>query len=156
VVERYVEGEATEDELDDAVLMAKDAGEDPDVNTDGRCWATQAASDLGGLIESIRWLSLCPKNSCQPLVSKKLLVDTLVDIFGNPFRPVTVDPRWLSETVVALATRIYEERAFAWMPILADALQDAGCEEEQVLMHCREPREHFRGCWVVDMLLGKQ
>jgi hypothetical protein len=77
------------------------------------------------------------------------------DIFGNPFRPITLDPIWLTSTVVALASGIYAERAFDRMPILADALQDAGCDNEDILSHCRQPGGHWRGCWVVDLLLGK-
>jgi hypothetical protein len=79
----------------------------------------------------------------------------LRDIFGNPFRPVCVDSAWLASTVLSLATGIYQERAFDRMPILADALQDAGCDNEDILNHCRQPGEHVRGCWVVDLLLGK-
>ncbi|MCE9566330.1 MAG: hypothetical protein K8U57_30265 [Planctomycetes bacterium] len=78
------------------------------------------------------------------------------DIFGNPFRPVTVDPAWLTSTVLQLAGGIYEDRAFARLPILADALQDAGCDNDDVLNHCRQPDEHVRGCWVVDLVLGKK
>jgi hypothetical protein len=80
---------------------------------------------------------------------------SLRDIFGNPFRPVAVDPNWLTSTVVALAKGIYEERAFDRLPILADALQDAGCDHEDILDHCRGPGPHARGCWVVDLVLGK-
>jgi hypothetical protein len=76
-------------------------------------------------------------------------------IFGNPFRPVTVDPSWLTSTVVSLAQGIYAERAFDRLPILADALQDAGCDNPDVLDHCRGPGPHVRGCWVVDLVLGK-
>ena len=82
-------------------------------------------------------------------------VRILHDIFGNPFRPVTVDPCWLTSTVVALARDMYDSRDFSAMPILADALQDAGCEDEQVLNHCRGPNVHVRGCFVVDLLLEK-
>ena len=82
--------------------------------------------------------------------------DLLRDIFGNPFRPVTLDPAWLTSNVLALARGIYDERAFDRMPILADALQDAGCENDDVLNHCRDDKQvHVRGCWVVDLLLGK-
>jgi hypothetical protein len=76
--------------------------------------------------------------------------------FGNPFHPVKVDPRWRTETVVALATGIYAERAFDRMPILADALEDAGCDNADILAHCRGDGPHVRGCWVVDLLLGKE
>jgi hypothetical protein len=78
------------------------------------------------------------------------------DIFGNPFRPVTFNPSWLTPTVVALASGIYAEMAFDRMPILADALQDAGCDNEDILSHCRQQRKHVRGCWVVDLVLGKK
>jgi hypothetical protein len=76
-------------------------------------------------------------------------------VFGNPFRPVTFSPSWLTPTVTALATGIYADRAFDRLPILADALQEAGCEDEQVLAHCRGDGPHARGCWVVDGVLGK-
>ena len=79
----------------------------------------------------------------------------LRDIFGNPFRPAAVDPAWLTSTVVSLAEGIYAERAFDRLPILADALQDAGCDNADILDHCRGPGPHARGCWVVDLLLGK-
>jgi hypothetical protein len=77
------------------------------------------------------------------------------DIFGNPFRPITFSPDWLTSAVVALAQHMYESRDFSAMPILADALQDAGCENADVLDHCRKSGEHVRGCWVVDLVLEK-
>ena len=79
----------------------------------------------------------------------------LRDIFGNPFRPVAFDPTGRSETAVALAAGIYAERAFDRPPILADALEEAGCDDPDVLAHCRGPGPHARGCWVVDLVLGK-
>ena len=79
------------------------------------------------------------------------------DIFGNPFRPVSLNAEWLTSTVVALAEGIYAERAFDRMPILADALQDAGCDNDDVLNHCRDTSlTHVRGCWVVDLVLAKK
>jgi hypothetical protein len=79
------------------------------------------------------------------------------DIFGNPFRLVALDPAWLTSDVMLLARGIYNDRAFDRMPILADALQDAGCDSEDVLKHCRDANQvHVRGCWVVDMLLGNE
>ncbi|MDB5309988.1 MAG: hypothetical protein JWO38_4190 [Gemmataceae bacterium] len=79
----------------------------------------------------------------------------LRDVTGNPFRLITADPTWLTSTVVALARQMYESRDFSSMPILADALQDAGCENVDVLDHCRGDGPHVRGCWVVDLVLGK-
>jgi hypothetical protein len=78
------------------------------------------------------------------------------EVFGNPFRPVTFDPAWRTDTAVSLARVMYESRDFAAMPILADALQDGGCEHADILDHCRDPNgTHVRGCWVVDLVLGK-
>src|SRR5262249_37771659 len=78
------------------------------------------------------------------------------DIFGNPFRPTAVDPDWLTSTVALLARGIYEERAFDRMPILADALQDAGCDSDDLLTHLRGSGPHVRGCWALDLVLGKE
>ena len=78
------------------------------------------------------------------------------DIFGNPFRPVAVDSSWFTSTVIKLAEGIYAERAFDRLPILADALQDAGCDNEDILSHCRTGGLHVRGCWVVDLLTGRK
>ena len=79
----------------------------------------------------------------------------LRDIFGNPFRPSTLDPMWRTSTAIALASQMYESRDFGAMPILADALQDAGCDSDDILNHCRGDGPHVRGCWVVDLVLGK-
>ena len=77
-------------------------------------------------------------------------------IFGDPFPPVvTFDPRWLNPDVVKLAEGIYEERAFDQMPILGDALEEAGCHDPEILEHCRSADEHLRGCWALDLVLGK-
>jgi hypothetical protein len=77
------------------------------------------------------------------------------DVFGNPFRPARVD--FVSGATVAnLAESIYTDRFFDRLPILADALEDAGCTNADMLEHCRGPGLHARGCWVVDLLLGKQ
>jgi hypothetical protein len=89
--------------------------------------------------------------------AEKVTQATLLrDIFGNPFRPVAVDPVWLTSTVVALAEGTYQDRAFDRLPILADALQDAGCDNDDVLTHCRSDGPHVRGCWVVDLLTGRK
>ncbi len=79
----------------------------------------------------------------------------LRDIFGNPFRPVAFSPSWRTSPVGAIASRMYESRDFGAMPILADALQDAGCDSTDILDHCRGEGSHARGCWVVDLVLGK-
>jgi hypothetical protein len=82
--------------------------------------------------------------------------DALRCLFGNPFKPVTMPPGWRTEAAQAMAARIYADKAFAQVPILADALLDAGCSDLQVLEHCRSAGVHVPGCWVVDLVLGKQ
>ncbi len=79
------------------------------------------------------------------------------DIFGNPFREIAFSQDWRSTDAVAIARTMYDSRDFGAMPILADALQDAGCDNEDILTHCRDTtRTHVRGCWVVDLVLGKE
>jgi hypothetical protein len=80
------------------------------------------------------------------------------EVFGNPFRPITIDPLWLAwngGTVFHLAQGIYDNQAFDRLPILTDALEEAGCQDADILGHCRQPGPHVLGCWVVDLLLGK-
>ena len=86
---------------------------------------------------------------------KKEQADLLRDIAGNPFRPLVVDPRWLTSTAVALARAIYAGRAFDRLPILADALEEAGCDDPDILTHLRGDGPHVRGCWAVDLVLGR-
>jgi hypothetical protein len=78
------------------------------------------------------------------------------EIFGNPFHLVSIDTSWLTPDVVRLAQDIYDERASSHLPKLADALEGAGCKNKDILQHCRQPGEHVRGCWVLDLILGKE
>jgi hypothetical protein len=134
------------------------------------------ASGWWGSVESDIWLATYPSEGqlnwsggivipARPQLGSVLLTGPMSayqrayirDIFGNPFRPVSLDPAWLTSDVVALARGIYDDRAFDRMPILADALQDTGCANDDILNHCRDTSlAHVRGCWVVDLLLGKE
>jgi hypothetical protein len=107
----------------------------------GHAWAGTVAERLG----------IIPVASAAGSVHAALLRD----IFGNPFRPVAFSPTWRTSIAVTLARQMYESRDFAVMPILADALQDAGCDNDDVLSHCRGPGPHVRGCWVVDLVLDR-
>jgi hypothetical protein len=78
------------------------------------------------------------------------------DIFANPFRLVALKRSWITATVAAIAQSVYTDRAFDRLPILADALEEVGCTDQAILAHCRGPGPHTRGCWVVDLLLGKE
>jgi hypothetical protein len=88
---------------------------------------------------------------------RRVQADLLRCVFGNPFRKATLAETWRTSDTVALARGISQDRAFDRMPILADALQDAGCDDEHILNHCREPQTtHARGCWVVDLILWEE
>jgi hypothetical protein len=88
----------------------------------------------------------------------------LREIFGPlPFRPVALDLAWRTPIVTALATAAYEDRHMPAgtldpdrLAVLADALEDAGCDNGDILSHLRGPGPHVRGCWVLDLLLGKE
>jgi hypothetical protein len=89
--------------------------------------------------------------------SNPIFIALLHDLFQNIVCPVPFDPTWCTSDVLLLARGIYEERAFDRMPILADALQEAGCDNPDILSHCRDAMQpHVRGCWVVDLVLGKE
>jgi hypothetical protein len=80
----------------------------------------------------------------------------LREVIGNPFRPATVDPAWQRPKIVEEVSLIYYAQDFSRLPALADELEAAGCADAAFLGHCRQPGEHVRGCWVVDLLLGKE
>jgi hypothetical protein len=89
---------------------------------------------------------------------RRWLADLLRDLFGNPFRPASIPESvraWNGGTVVKLARAIYDGRRFSEMPVLADALEEAGSTDVDVLAHCRGGGEHVLGCWVVDALLDR-
>ncbi len=83
----------------------------------------------------------------------------LRDVVGNPFRRTKIDPAWCNlndQAVLKIASSIYTDRDFDRLPILADGLEDAGCSDKEILNHCRSVGPHVRGCWVVDLILGKK
>jgi hypothetical protein len=160
VAESYVDGGVTLGELDAAHTAA--------------CLAARAITGLPSMDEeqvrasAAAWhVALCAQAELdddwtlgrgfwEPKEARARRCNWLRDIFGNPFRPATFDSGWRTSDVVALARGMYESRDFSAMPILADALMDAGCDNEDILAHCRSEGPHVRGCWVVDLILGKQ
>jgi len=87
----------------------------------------------------------------------------LRELFGNPFRTITLDSTLRTPSILSLAQAAYEERHLSsgildtqCLAILADALEDAGCDSADLLSHLRGSGPHVRGCWVLDLLLGKQ
>ncbi len=90
---------------------------------------------------------------------RKAQCDLIRDVFGNPCKPATIpatSPLLRDPLLRGMAQSIYEERRFEEVPILADALEDAGCRDEAILSHCRRSGPHVRGCWALDLLLGKE
>jgi hypothetical protein len=79
------------------------------------------------------------------------------ELFGDPFSRAKLDPAWRTDTAVSIARTAYEKREFGALPILADALQDAGCNHDCLLTHLRDTvAPHYRGCWALDWVLGKE
>ena len=111
-----------------------------------------SAISAAGYADAVSGYGLCTLEDEQIGVAANILRD----IVGNPFRPVALDPTWLTPTVKQLAEAIYEEKAFDRLPILADALEDAGCTHADILAHCRQPGVHAKGCWVLDLVLAKE
>jgi hypothetical protein len=102
------------------------------------------------------------QSACQGAWEADNRFSLLRDIFGNPFRPVTLDPTWLTPTLTNLAMAAYEERSLpsgeldpARLAVLADALEEAGCTKADILGHLREPGPHVRGCFALDLILAE-
>jgi hypothetical protein len=124
-------------------------------------WALVAARDVsapdGGMnkeeLPQQTRRNCCPEES-DP-VERAAQAAMLRDVYGNPFRLTSFDPVWRTRTVLALAQVMYDSRDFSPMPIFSDVLIEAGCEDEAIIAHCRRSEPHVRGCWVVDLVLGK-
>ena len=119
-----------------------------------------ASAAFNASVESSRALSIQDHNCCSGTELQQQTI-MLRDIVANPFAPSRpIDPallRWNDGTVLRIATGIYEERAFERLPVLADALLDSGCDDETMLEHCRQQEGvHSKGCWVIDLILGKK
>jgi hypothetical protein len=148
VLERYIEGEVDRAEVEQLVYRLSIAAQQ--IATQDERWTAFAILEVAS---RKRWDWVFSFGTWWHNT------DLLHDIFGNPFRHVTMNPEWLmwnDGTVRRIAEAIYNERTFDRMPILADALEDAGCSEPDILAHCRGEGPHVRGCWVVDAILGKK
>ena len=160
--ERFADGAAkfTEVSKRDAELRIPNSGRDQSVMFAARGLAYSnalivASFAASNYAEAMARDSLLERDGTRWMAAMTEVTHLIRCVFGNPFRPVAFNPAWRTDTAVTLARQMYDSRDFGAMPILADALQDAGCEDEQVLSHCREPGPHARGCWVVDCVLGK-
>ena len=116
---------------------------------------TGRSAALNCMAETSRAISVRDTNQCDPAELQQQAA-VLRCILGNPIHSVALDPAWQTSTVRQLAEAIYEDRAFERMFVLGDALEDAGCSNDDILEHCREPVSHAKGCWVIDLLLEKK
>jgi len=183
VAEEHMVGTATDEQLSAAIRDADEAREQAQAARDTLLGSPQGRGDpmaralsmsagiaahlvhfvaaegfYQGLIAQVRDAVAFLELPSGRVRTNQLLVEmchSLRDIFNNPFRRVAFDPVWRTSTVAELARQMYRSRDFSLMPVLADALQDAGCDNEDVFAHCRSDGPHVPGCWVVDLVLGK-
>lgn len=165
VAERHADGHATADELlhgfgvaetlcplaekFPAILAAL-----PDAYAAAYLLTTPQTEYDGG--QGFIYSSHGPDDSAQAWMGYRDIHATLLrDVFGNPFRRVTLSSSLQNETIKSLARRMYDSREFRAMPILADALEDAGCDNSDIVDHCRGAGPHVPGCWVVDLILER-
>lgn len=154
IAERYADGVGSKgqmDELRDAIWYAEYNRHQPPLPAHQPSDAVQLALRPRPFYPACDVPKILKAASSDP----DLPVALLRDIFGNPFHPITPSSSWITSSVLALARRMYDSRDFSAMPILADALQDSGCDNTDILDHCRGPGPHVRGCWVVDAILNK-
>jgi hypothetical protein len=176
VAERYADGDAGREELEAAYRAAQQvaaqriapclAASESDAGPLWSVWrlahAAQLACAPSGMEDAadelLRRIAQLGDNQYLDQ-ERRAQCDRIRDIFGNLFRPrPTIHSAWRSwndSTVPKLAQVIYDERAFDRLPILADALEEAGCDNTDILDHCRQFGVHVRGCWAVDLLLNK-
>jgi hypothetical protein len=167
IAERYADGEVSEEKLGYAWGDARRAAQvtDRQERETAEALAMYIVSmlceaDIGRAVAAVDLAARCEAYSIEQArladVQREQIL-LLRDICGNPFRPVTLNPACKAPAVVQLARSLYEERRFEDLPILADAVEEAGCDNQEVLGHLREAGlAHARGCWVLDLLLAKE
>lgn len=111
-----------------------------------------AASDVAGIVHASQYSEVSFDGIEAEVQTDQ--ADVLREMFGNPFRHVVFAPSWRTSAVLALARSMYDSHDFTLAPVLADALEEAGCGDAQVLEHLRGGGPHVRGCWCVDGVLG--
>jgi hypothetical protein len=173
--ERYADGEVSAQELAGAVGAARHAYENAFLTHDNAAYAVvclgaekyhaaELASAYTAYATGHRHAGVRSPALIHDVYTngqadeRRLQADLLRDIFGNPFRTVRLEAAWLAwngGVVPRLAEAIYNERRFADLPVLGDALEEAGCADPDVLSHCRCAGPHVPGCWVLDLLLGR-
>lgn len=165
--EEYADGRADEEDMKRARRAAAGVARGDVRKWTPAKWASDAAAcaasvDIADYLDAISYRLKRVLGFAERTEGEASRVALLGCVFANPFRPITIDPIWLTPTVISLATAAYDERALpsgelepARLAVLSDALEEVGCGDEDVLAHLRSPGPHARGCWVVDLLLGK-
>jgi hypothetical protein len=168
-LERFADGELSRGELDVFALLARAAADERSGSTTAtgaRAAERVAADEALDAVEYVAWtvaqeiagvrapkvVLWGPELQVEADRQERRLWDLMEDVLTPDAPPIPVD--WLTPTVVGLARRIYDSRDFALLPVLADALEDAGCDDERLRGHLRGGGEHIRGCWALDALLG--
>jgi hypothetical protein len=151
VSERYADGLANAAELAIAESRARAAWHSQeDCDSPAACAAVTSAEEAA---RNAAWNAFCDRDGMGKEVNQSALLRCIA---GNPFHFPKLDPTWVTPTVISAAQQMYESRDFSAMPVLGDALHEAGCEVAEILEHCRGRWPHVRGCWVVDQVLGKE
>jgi hypothetical protein len=166
IAERYADGLATASECasahEDAMKVWDERFPNRDPETDSEFAVFVAFQVIA--CPSDNWAGVATLLARTGLPSKleerfwqnvEMLADLLRDVFGNPFRPVRTEERWLTPQIIELAGLIYEQRTFDRMAALGNLIHDAGCNEPAIIDHCKNTPIHIRGCWLVDLLLNK-
>lgn len=165
VSERYADVVVDSQELERARLAAQDAHLESfrQRGKIGSCleWASVYVADPAEFhaAKTVSWMTATARQEGGVTAAQFPLQSSLLrDIFGNIFRPATLDSTWSAQNkqIRKLAEAIYANRAFDQMPALADAIEEDGCHNTDILDHCRSAGRHVRGCWVVDLLIGKK
>jgi hypothetical protein len=177
VAEQYVDGQASREELEAAHAAAAAAYAELRRTANATAYCAAGPPVEASRVPFRKAFDVCiygadvasmapaahPRGDGPPLYDESVQgqeratqADLLRDIFGNPFRKAALADQSLTPTVLALARQMYESGDFGSILVLADALEEAGCTDPAILSHCRGPAPHVHGCWVVDLILGKQ
>lgn len=170
VAERFVDGKATVKELKFAEgnahaartpvgrgvgLTEREAG----IQADAAFLAACAAGTNPSSPDVSEVASQIPEEEGDEQAELAAHADLLREIYGNPFRRIQIDPAWLAwkdGAALKVAQAVYDARQFEDLPVLAGLLEQAGCTDREILNHCRSDAVHVKGCWALDLLLGKR
>jgi hypothetical protein len=154
VAEAYADGLAGAEDLARSRKIVWDAWELPADAAAREVVAADAWAAASAAAHYASWVAGGPRAG-----ERLAQAGLLRDIAGNPFRPPVVDPSWFAwrdGLLVSMARHLYQSREFADLPVLADALEEAGCDDAELLAHLRGAGLHTRGCWALDAILNKR